>query len=63
MTEKPSITKGQRLKNNCYEPHETTTATTRLATVHNQIMVEPPPLPSPLDANDGPEAVMKAIDT
>jgi len=59
---KPSITKGQGLKNNCYEPHKPTTATTRLATDHNQIVVEPPPLPSPLDANNGPKTVMKAID-
>jgi len=38
------------------------TATTRLATVYNQIVVEPLLLPSPPNANDGPEAVMKAID-
>jgi len=31
--------------------------------VHNQIEVESPPLPLLPDANDGPEAVMKVIDT
>jgi len=61
-TETPFITTGQKLRNNSYEPHKPITATTRFATAHNQTAVEPPPLPSPPDANDGPEAVMKAID-
>ncbi len=33
-----------------------------VATVEKPISVAPPPLPSPPDANDGPEAVMRAID-
>jgi len=62
MIKKSFTTMGLGLKNNCYEPCKAMTTATLTAMDQKQILVKPLPPPLLSDANNGPEAMMWAID-